>query len=357
MPILLFLLACSFPPSFSSAGDTPRPSGSAGITAAPAGPTAPPDAAAAAAALPPIETGRYTVGAVASHGRLAVWPVLDTRPAATGDYVTLADGLAAGTVQVTEKDGGDVPRLSVENRGKVPVFLAAGDVVTGGRQDRVVVADVVVAPGHTEAVAVNCVEHGRWSGGQSFGYGGKAEYGLKETVQVAKDQSRTWEKVAELNGAKQRELAAQGVSEAELAPSTGTYRASLEADEVRQAAQPFEAVVTRALTGDRVVGLVVALDGQVVGSELFGSPTLLQRSREAIARSVALDAVSLRAGSVAPPPDAAAAAFLADAVSSKPTATAAAPVGVQLETLGYTTQGYDLREDDGDLVHKTTYRK
>ena len=204
---------------------------------------------------------------------------------------------------------------------------------------------------------MNCVEHGRWSGGQSFGYGGKAEYGLKETVQVAKDQSRTWEKVAELNASKRAQLAAQGVSEEELAPSTGTYRASMEADRVQESALPYQRVVTTALTGPSTVGLVVALDGPVIGAELFGSPALLARSRDAIAQSVALDAVSRGAGSAAPPTDASAAAFLADSMAAKPTASAAAPVGLRVETSGETTQGYDLREDDGDIVHKSSYRK
>ncbi len=345
----LLLLACNLGSSPTIAASPGAPGAGSGVPPAPIdNPTA---------ALTPVEGGRYVLGARVVHGNLAVWPVVDTRPSTTGAYVTLADGLARGVVTVTEKDGGTVPTLTVTNQSDRPLFLAAGDVVTGGRQDRVVVADLVIDPHATEAVAVNCVEHGRWSGGASFGYGGRAELGLKQTLEVDKDQGRTWAKVAELNEAKASNLAALGYAADELAPSTGTYRASLEADRVQERALPYQVAVQGALTGDMVVGLVVALEGRVVGAELFGSAALLRQSRDAIARSVALDAVSRSAAPAAPPPDVDATAFLADALSARTAETTATPVGTRVGTDGDQTRGYDLREADGDMVHKSSYRK
>jgi len=310
------------------------------------------------AALPPIARDRYTLGARVTHGALAVWPVLDSRPSTTGEYLTLADGLAAGTVSVEEKDGGSVPELHVKNTTDTPLLLVAGDIVTGGRQDRVVVADHVVPARSSASVAVNCVEHGRWSEGSKFGYGGRAEYELKQAVEVDNDQGKTWAKVAELNARKQTQLAAKGVKEDALAPSTGSYRASLDAGAVRADAAPYAAAVTRALTGEKVVGLVVAYDGQVIGTELFGSPALLARNRASIAEGVARDAVSRGEGTrAAPPEDLVALGYLSDAL----TAPAAAPIptggALRADTEGDKTVGKDLREADGDLVHKSHYKK
>ncbi len=343
----LLLLACNLG-SLTTIAGTPAPTGP------PEGTLLGPDPA---LALPAIEGDRYVLGTRVVHGTLAVWPILDAKPTTTGSYTLLAEGLAAGTVTVTEKDGGTVPNLTVTNKGGRPLFLAAGDVVTGGRQDRVIVADLVINAGATESVAVNCVEHGRWSGGQTFGYGGKAEYALKETVEVDKDQGQTWAKVAELNGAKEQNLRAMGYHDSDLAPSTGTYRASMEAERVRERAIPYQAAAEQALTGDKVVGLVVALEGRVIGAELFGSPALLRQSRTAIARSVALDAVSRGTTPSTPPPDAEATAFLADALRAKPAEATATPVGTRVGTDGDQTHGYDLREADGDIVHKSSYRK
>ncbi len=62
------------------------------------------------------------------------------------------------------------------------ILLMAGEVVKGGKQDRVIVADTILRPHQMLDVAVNCVEAGRWNAGSkgvSFGYGGKGEAKLK----------------------------------------------------------------------------------------------------------------------------------------------------------------------------------
>lgn len=348
---LFLLLACSL----GSTAPTVAGTGEPVVKDAPLAATelAPP-----VGALPPIAGDRYALGARVTHGALSVWPVLDNRPSTTGEYLTLADGLAGGKVSVEEKDGGTVPELLVKNATDTPLLLVAGDIVTGGRQDRVVVADHVVPPRSEAAVAVNCVEHGRWSGGAQFGYGGRAEYELKQAVEVDNDQGKTWAKVAELNARKQTQLAAKGVQDHALAPSTGTYRASIESEAVRADAAPYAAAVTRALTGERVVGLVVAYDGQVVGTELFGSPALLARNRESIAQGVARDAVSRGEGThAAPPDDLLALGYLSDAIAAPAAAPEATGGAVRASTEGQKTVGKDLREADGDLVHRSTYKK
>lgn len=171
--------------------------------------------------VPEPSADRYVLGAAVVHGGLTVWPVVDRRPGGTGGYPLLADGLARGAVKVEEKDGGTVPELLVRNGSDLPLLLAAGDLVTGGRQDRVVVADLVV-PAHSDAtVAVNCVEQGRWNGGTQFGSGGRAEYALKQAVEIGTDQHETWTTVAALNAQKAEALKARGLQVDALAPSTG----------------------------------------------------------------------------------------------------------------------------------------
>lgn len=316
-----------------------------------------PEAAPPAPEAPVSSTERYALGPPVRHGALAVWPVLDARPSTTGEYLTLADGLASGRVEVAEKDGGTVPELLVKNSSDLALFLAAGDLVTGGRQDRVIVADHVVPPRSEAVVAVNCVEHGRWSGGASFAYGGRVEYQLKQAVEIDTEQAKTWATVAELNAKKGDALKAKGVRVDELSPTTGTYRASMDADAVRAEAGPYAAAVRSALTGERVVGLVVAFGADVVGTELFGSPTLLARSRDGIAEGVARDAVSRGAGAAAAPDDVAAWAFLAEALAAKPAAPEPTGGAVRSSTENDATVGKELTEADGDLVHRSAYKK
>ena len=96
------------------------------------------------------------------HDNLAIYLV---HGAATGGAVplTLQEAMAKGTVKVHET--GSVNELTVENVGSDEVFVQAGDIVKGGRQDRVLSVDLLLPPRSGQvSIAAFCVEHGRWSG-------------------------------------------------------------------------------------------------------------------------------------------------------------------------------------------------
>ena len=86
------------------------------------------------------------------HGKSAPGPV----------PLTLQEALAKGSVHVLET--GSVNALKIENTGSDEVFIQAGDIVKGGRQDRVLSMSFVLPPKSGEVpLAAFCVEHGRWS--------------------------------------------------------------------------------------------------------------------------------------------------------------------------------------------------
>src|SRR5512147_764239 len=60
--------------------------------------------------------------------------------------------------------GGEVNRLVLVNNSNRPLLLLAGEIVTGGKQDRVIGKDRIV-PAHSDPVdlSVFCVEPGRWT--------------------------------------------------------------------------------------------------------------------------------------------------------------------------------------------------
>ena len=70
--------------------------------------------------------------------------------------------MAKGTVRVAET--GSVNELRIENTGDEDVYVQSGDMVKGGRQDRVLTVSFVLPRKSGEMpVAAYCVEHGRWS--------------------------------------------------------------------------------------------------------------------------------------------------------------------------------------------------
>ena len=77
------------------------------------------------------------------HRNLAIY-LIHGRNAADAVPLTLAEALAKGSVQVAET--GQVNELKIENTGAEEVFIQAGDMVKGGRQDRVLTVSLLLPP-------------------------------------------------------------------------------------------------------------------------------------------------------------------------------------------------------------------
>jgi ARG and Rhodanese-Phosphatase-superfamily-associated Protein domain len=76
--------------------------------------------------------------------------------------LTLAEALR--TKDVTVHETGRVQQLLIENTGDKEVFVQAGDIVKGGRQDRVLTISLLIPPRSGKIpIGSFCVEQGRWS--------------------------------------------------------------------------------------------------------------------------------------------------------------------------------------------------
>jgi hypothetical protein len=312
---------------------------------------------------PVVTVGDFEVGVPIHHEGLTICPVYrrsreEVRP--HGEFVTLPVALEKGLVEVTELDSdGSVPRLRIVNLADRPVFLSAGDVVKGGKQDRVVAQDVIVAAG-AEGVPVDvlCVEHGRWSAGKSgvnFRFAGKAQVALKELAQLRGDQAETWEGVRTLNVSNNE---AVGRSRSALSRS-GTYLDSLDTEEIKQRLEPMMARLLPALEDADAVGVIVAYHGEPATLELYSHPRVFAQVREATLRSFVLETLSRKAeGAAANATREALTAFLRDALEGHAVAGAsdATPNGVEwISPAG--TKVVRTVDVNGVLLHCNAYAK
>ena len=116
----------------------------------------PPQASAAAAGKDYRLSGPYT------QNNLSIY--LIHREGRTGGPapITLGEAMRQGIVQVVET--GSVRRLKVRNLGDREVFIQAGDIVKGGKQDRVLLTSLIVPPNSGYIpIGAFCVEAGRWA--------------------------------------------------------------------------------------------------------------------------------------------------------------------------------------------------
>jgi hypothetical protein len=135
-----------------------------------------------------ISTGGWRLGDPITYENLTVFPILSSKTADTSSFATLDEALGAGDAVVTEggseaihrtrdgrpsaiplQGGASVNQLVLINRGSKPLILLAGELVSGGKQDRTISKDRIVPPGATPLpLDVFCVEQGRWSSGAQF---------------------------------------------------------------------------------------------------------------------------------------------------------------------------------------------
>jgi ARG/rhodanese/phosphatase superfamily protein len=240
-------------------------------------------------ALPALEDGTE-VGAPIVSGNLALFPLLARAGAPDPDYLTLDEGMDRGAVSIKEKTDEQVSELHLTNRGKQPLFVMTGEVIIGGKQDRVISKDMIVPANQEVAIPVRCVEHGRWSGAQRSFASARAMAHTKLRKQANyKSQQDVWNEVSAKNAKRQK---AAG-------NSTGTYRGVAVDKDVEQAVRRYRDDIDKVLaqlpTGNRMVGFAVALNGKVVAMEQFASPRLFAKVRDKLLRSYYVEALDVPA--------------------------------------------------------------
>ena len=283
------------------------------------------------------------------HGSLTVFPVVAPKSYATDEFLTLDEGLRSGEVVVTEygnirgllrrrttpamqHDAAEVNRLVLINNSKRPLVLLAGEIVTGGKQDRVIGKDRIV-PAESDPVdlGVFCVEPGRWvatsdhfgaSGttyASGFGSGSSSDGSVGGPIQKSagtlmaqpsvrakamgdKDQNEVWAEVRKQQQSMTVEVAAAPQASAAEIQSTSSYARVMENKEVKEkveeVARPIEQnyqSLIRQLRDRKAVGVVVAVNGRIIWADVFASTDLLERYWPKLVRSYASEAVVTRA--------------------------------------------------------------
>ena len=114
---------------------------------------APPGTALPQGAAPVLTSEQRIIGKGEVFGNLVVYPVTSHAQIDVGPLVALDDALASGAAEVREVDGGgSVNTLVIENKGTTPVYVLAGTVVKGGKQDRQIGQDFIIDSKQTTPV-------------------------------------------------------------------------------------------------------------------------------------------------------------------------------------------------------------
>ena len=251
----------------------------------------------------------YKVLAPTTQDNLTVFPIVSDTVRDTGNFLTLDEGIRSGQVVVAEEgsaglirprhprtsipdpwpehtpvasppssSGAEVNRLMLVNNSDRPLILLAGEIVTGGKQDRVVGKDRIVPP-HSQPIdlSVFCVEPHRWvATSEHFGSAGSfmAQPSVRQKAMAAKNQEQVWDEVAK---SRQAVVAAAPPAAAHALTGTSSYARTMGdsavENRVNEVAAPMEKSWDNALgelRARKAVGAVVAVNGEIVNTAQVG---------------------------------------------------------------------------------------
>lgn len=128
-------------------------------------------------------------------------PGIAGRIASRDEIISLQEGLKSGMISISERGTAsteNVHWLRLNNNTNKPVFVGSGEILIGGRQDRMVTKDTILVPaGKDQYIPVMCVEEGRWSEREKkFIYGNYANPRLRKVLDQTRNQVRIWREIS-----------------------------------------------------------------------------------------------------------------------------------------------------------------
>lgn len=228
-----------------------------------------------------------TIGQPQIHSNMAIYP-LHMQNGHQRAYQTLDEALAAKTLEVSEiSEGGSVPNLMVRNRGDKPVLLVIGEELVGAKQNRVLNTSLLVPAASDLVIPVSCVERGRWSyRSRNFDSSITTSHFALRKVQTENvtanlrskatydaDQRAVWQEV-------DRKLS-----------STGSFSTTSALHEVYEQNENRLQDYLKAFTPPDAQGMIVAVNNEVIGGDLFDHAETLRALWPKLLRGYALDAI------------------------------------------------------------------
>jgi hypothetical protein len=297
------------------------------------------------------------IGAPATFENMTVFPLMGSQ-ANAADYLTLDEALAQKLAAVTEvTEGGSVPELKFVNSGDKKVFLLDGEELVGAKQNRVLNLSIMVPVGKTLVVPVSCVERGRWHHvSRGFSSSPRTHY--------AEGRARKMAQVSESMKTSGRRTSDQGEIWNHINEKFSRFGASSPtaamSDIYEQHSVLLEDYVRSFASAEDQVGALFAIEGEVLGLELFDSPETLRKLFPKLLRSYGLDAldqarsdsVEMQASSI--PSEAMASAFLRKVMEAKEEEFPAVGEGIDVRLSGRNLNGAALVADD-HVVHLSAF--
>jgi hypothetical protein len=292
--------------------------------------------------------GQLEIGPQVAVANLTVVPLTRASRNRSPCYLTLDEALSRGLGEVTEiSEFGSALALRFLNAGHRSILLVDGEVLIGAKQNRILNLSILAPAGRSIYIPVSCVEAGRWSRqSKTFRTVSHAQYAsgrarksaqvshaLRERGTRSSDQTQLWSDI----DAKMMRLKVHSRT-TEMGAMYESYAGRLD-DFVNG---------TSAVDGQ--VGALFAIDGTIVGLDLFDHAETLKKLLPKIVRGYALDAIDVGIPKTVSPRIGEVRSFLNDCAAALAERFEADGEGEDLRLTGTNVTGAALVVD-GRIVH------
>jgi hypothetical protein len=201
----------------------------------------------------------------------------DPGPGPAAGMMSLSQALKKGVASVSERGSAsteNVHWLRIKNRSGRPLFVASGEMINGGRQDRMVTKDtVLLATDADQYVSVMCIEQERWSEKEKkFQYGNFANQQLRKVLDQTKNQLSVW-----------KDIYSQIESADVKAPTLAFNARRLNKKYLLQGDDYLSFFHPKFKTPDSTIAGIICVSGnKVIGSDIFAETRIFYEEIESL---------------------------------------------------------------------------
>ncbi|HTI12705.1 MAG TPA: DUF6569 family protein [Puia sp.] len=218
-------------------------------------------------------------------------------PMMAGGIVSLNQALSQGLVTVTERGTtsfDNVHWLRFNTHTDKSIYIAGGEIVAGGRQDRMVVQDTILAPSSKDQyVPVMCVEEERWSEKEKkFAYGGFANQHLRKVLDSSRNQVLIWKEVS------------NQLDSGRFKNNSLAYLSRIQDKKYVMAGDEYFRYFREKFRekDSTIVGFVAVSGGKIIGSDVFAGRDLFYQQLDPLLRGYIDEAILFGAPVTLPDP-------------------------------------------------------
>ena len=245
---------------------------------------------------PRTDTGEYRLSGPYTHKNLSIFLIHSkTTTTRTRSFLTLQEALEQKKVIVYETQS--VNELAIQNLSNEDVYVQSGDIVKGGKQDRMMAVDFIVPPKSGRMpIAAFCVEHGRWSGRgneQAGVFSSSADSVVTREIKLAAKSSNSQGAVWENVRLAQDKLSQNVGTRVNSSVSASSLQLAVENTRVRATADSYIKALTNIVDRDNdVIGYVFAINGSVNSADVYSSNALFRKLWPKLLKANTVEAIS-----------------------------------------------------------------